>query len=260
TAGPASASPRATGWRCAAPPRGRIAPPAAWSTRRRPTSGASGTVRWWSSTNSTTPRRSSTPRDEGVSAVRSGAEYRDGLRDGRRVWIIGEGLVEDVTLHPATRPMVEEYVAWYARPRAREWQDVVLAPPDARGARAPWAFATPRSAADLRAMGRSYAATSFLSAGNITHTPGYGNLIALHIRDVVLQRNVPSEQLAYATAYRERLIAEGRFLTFCAGAATIGYRLRQDPDQRAALRIVRETDAGLALSGKGCTPPDAGYS
>jgi len=108
----------------------------------------------------------------------------------------------------------------------------------------------PRTSADLRAMGRSYAATIFLTAGNMTHTPGYGNLIALGIHDVVRQRKVSPEQSAAAAAYRDRLARTGRFLTFSAGAATIGYRLREEPDQRAALRIVRETDAGLVLSGK----------
>jgi len=45
--------------------------------------------------------------------VRTGAEYREALRDGRRVWVLGEGLVEDVTVHPSTRTTVDEYVAWY---------------------------------------------------------------------------------------------------------------------------------------------------
>ena len=182
--------------------------------------------------------------------MRTGSEYREALHDGRRVWVIGEGLIEDVTVHPATRPMVEEYVTWYDRHHHPDWQDVLLGPPDSRGERAPWAFATPKSSPDLRAMGRSYAATTFLTAGNMTHTPGYGNLIALGIRDVVLQRHVSPEQLASATRYRDLIARTGRFLTFCAGAATIGYRLREDPAERAALRIIRETDAGLVLSGK----------
>jgi aromatic ring hydroxylase len=182
--------------------------------------------------------------------VRTGSEYREALHDGRRVWVIGEGLVEDVTLHPLTRPMVEEYVAWYDRHHDPEWQELLLAPPDDTGTRRPWAFAAPRSAGDLRSMGRSYAATLFPTAGNMTHTPGYGNLIALGIRDVVLQRKVSAEQLVHATRYREHLVETGRFLTFSAGAATIGYRLREDPAERAALRIIRETDAGLVLSGK----------
>ena len=182
--------------------------------------------------------------------MRTGSEYRLALRDGRRIWVVGEGLIEDVTLHPATRAMVDEYAAWYDRHHEAAWRDVLLAPPDAGGARAPWAFALPRTPADLRAMGRSYAATIFLTAGNVTHTPGYGNLIALGLHDVVRQGNVSAEQIASAAAYRELIARTGRFLTFSAGAATIGARLREDPDQRAALRIVRESGAGLVLSGK----------
>src|SRR5439155_12050477 len=73
---------------------------------------------------------------------------------------------------------------------------------------------------------------------------------ALGILDVVQQRKVSSEQIASAARYRELIAATGRFLTFSAGAATIGYRLRKDPGERAALRVVRETGAGLVLSGK----------
>jgi aromatic ring hydroxylase len=182
--------------------------------------------------------------------MRTGAEYREALRDGRRVWIVGEGWIDDVTRHPATRAMVDEYVTWYDRHRDPGWQDVVLAPPDARGQRAPWAFTVPRSPADLRAMGRSYSATIFPTAGNVTHTPGYGNLIALGILETVRQRKVSSEQVAAAAAYRDGLARTGRFLTFSAGAATIGYRLREDPAERAALRVVRETAAGLVVRGK----------
>ena len=182
--------------------------------------------------------------------MRTGAQYRETLRAGRRVWVVGEGLIDDVTVHPATRAMVDEYAAWYDRHHDPAWQDVLLTPPDASGGRAPWAFALPRTAADLRAMGRSYAATIFLTAGNMTHTPGYGNLIALGIHDVVSQRQVSAEQIASAAAYRDSIARTGRFLTFSAGAATIGFRLREDPADRAALRIVRESGAGVVLTGK----------
>jgi len=158
--------------------------------------------------------------------MRTGAEYREALRDGRRVWVIGEGLVEDVTVHPATRGTVDEYVAWYDRHFDPEWRDIVLTPPDAAGARVPLSYVIPKSPQDLRAMGRCFSATTFLSAGNITHTPAYGNLIALGILDAVRQRNVSPEQIANAAAYRELIAHTGRFLTFSAGAATIGYRTR----------------------------------
>src|SRR6266581_4231936 len=37
--------------------------------------------------------------------IRTGAEYREGLRDGREVWIDGER-VTDVTARPALKPIV----------------------------------------------------------------------------------------------------------------------------------------------------------
>src|SRR6266542_768087 len=73
-----------------------------------------------------------------VQTVRTGAEYRRALRDGRKIWVVGEGLIDDVTTHPATRAMVGEYVAWYDRHLDPAWQDVVLTPPDATGNRGPW--------------------------------------------------------------------------------------------------------------------------
>jgi len=153
-------------------------------------------------------------------------------------------------VHPATRATVDEYVAWYDRHFDPQWQDVLLAPPDAQGTRTPWAYALPKSSQDLRAMGKSFSATTFLSAGNITHTPAYGNLIALGILDAVQQRNVSPEQIANAARHRERIVRTGRFLTFSAGAATIGARMRPDPAERVPLKLVRETDAGLIVRGK----------
>ena len=47
--------------------------------------------------------------------MRTGLEDRESLRDGRDVWVMGEGQVEDVTTHPATSAMVLEYEKWYDR-------------------------------------------------------------------------------------------------------------------------------------------------
>ena len=145
--------------------------------------------------------------------MRTGAEYREALRDGRRVWIMGEGLIDDVTVHPATRAMVDEYVAWYDRHFDPAWRDTVLGPADSGESRTPWAFTLPTSSDDLRGMGQCFSATTFLSAGNITHTPAYGNLIALGILDAVQQRNVSREQITHAAAYRDLIARTGRFLT-----------------------------------------------
>ena len=182
--------------------------------------------------------------------LRTGAEYRKALRDGRKVWVVGVGAVEDVTTHPATSAMVDEYVAWYDRHFDPEWQGTLLTPPDKKGRRIPWGYVLPKSSDDLIGMGRCFAATTFLSAGNITHTPAYGAMIALGVLGEVQQRNVSQQQIDNALAYRDHIARTGRFLTFSAGAPTIGARMRPDPADRAALRIVRETDSGVVISGK----------
>jgi len=182
--------------------------------------------------------------------MRTGAEYREALRDGRRVWVMGEGRVEDVTTHPATGAMVEEYVTWYDRHFDPAWQDTLMTPPDAEGKRIPVSFVLPKSSDDLVRMGRCFSAITFLSAGNITHAPAYGHLISMGVLLAVQEHNASPEQIANAHAHRERIARTGRFLTFCGGAAPLGFRLRPDPAERAALRLVRETDGGVVISGR----------
>ena len=182
--------------------------------------------------------------------MRTGADYRESLRDGRKVWVMGAGAVDDVTTHPATRAMVEAYVGWYDRHRDPAWQDVLLAPPDADGRRIPWAYVLPTNSAELVAIGRSIAKTVFLSAGNITHTPHYGNLIAMGVLTAAQKKNASSEQIGHAAAYREGIAKTGRFLTYCGGAPIIGQRLQADPKDRVALKLVSETDAGVVIKGR----------
>jgi aromatic ring hydroxylase len=182
--------------------------------------------------------------------LRTGAEYREAMRDGRRVWVLGEGRVDDLTTHPATAAMVEEYVRWYDRHHDPEWHDVLLRPATGGHDAIPWAYVLPKTADDLVGMGRSYARTLFHSAGNITHDPAYGNLIATGVLTAVEEHGGSREQIAAAAAYRQSIADSGRYLTFCGGAAPIGFRLRPDPAERAALKIVRESDAGIYLSGR----------
>ena len=105
-----------------------------------------------------------------------------------------------MTTHPATRAMVDEYVAWYDLHFDPEWADLLFSPRNAEGEQRPWAYAVPRTSDDLRGMGRSFAKTTFLSAGNITHTPAYGNLIALGVITAAQEYNAPAEQIANAVS------------------------------------------------------------
>jgi len=146
--------------------------------------------------------------------------------------------------------MVDEYALWYDRHLDPEWQELLLAPADAAGERVPWAYVLPKSSEDLLGMGRSFAKTTFLSAGNITHTPAYGNLIQLGVLTAAQAAGAPDHQVAEAMAYREGIARAGRFLTFCGGAPIIGQRLNPDPKERVSLKLVRETGAGVVIRGK----------
>ena len=48
----------------------------------------------------------------GAEMIRTGDEYRAGLRDGREIWIDDER-VADVTMHPAFKPIVHAKARMY---------------------------------------------------------------------------------------------------------------------------------------------------
>jgi aromatic ring hydroxylase len=182
--------------------------------------------------------------------MRTGAAYRDSLRDGRQVWVLGHGPIADVTTHPATAAMVDEYAAWYDRHFAADWQDVLLTAPDANGQRHPLAFMVPKTSAHLRQLGKAIAAVHFLTGGNMTHTPGYGALIALGVLNVLQRLNLSPQEVAAAETYRDFVARSGRFLTFASGGPLIGQRLRQSPQERVAIRLIKETADGIVVRGK----------
>ena len=163
---------------------------------------------------------------------------------------MGEGRVDDVTTHPATRAMVDQYVAWYDRHFDPEWADTLLTPPDASGNRAPWAFTLPKTSADVIAIGRAIQRTIFLSAGNITHTPLYGHLIALGVLTAAETRSARPHYAVDAMAYRDMIASNGRFLTFCGGPPVIGQRMQSDPADRVSVKRVSENDKGMVLRGR----------
>ena len=182
--------------------------------------------------------------------MRTGADYKESLRDGRDVWVVGEGAVADVTAHPSTSAMVDEYVEWYDRHFDADWQDTLLTPPDGDGQRHPLALTPPKTSADLRRLGKAISAVHFVTGGNMTHTPGYGALIALGLLNVLKRLDNSSEDIEKAEAYLESLAESGRFLTFAGGGPLIGTRLREDESQRAALQLVSETAEGIVITGK----------
>ncbi len=182
--------------------------------------------------------------------MRTGADYKESLRDGRDVWVLGEGPVKDITTHPATSGMVDEYVAWYDRHFDADWQGTLVTKPDGNGQRQPVALTPPQTSDDLRRLGKAISAVHFATGGNVTHTPAYGALISLGLLNVLTRLGNSSEEIAVAQDYLESLPKGGRFLTYAGGGPLIGTRLRQDESERAALRLVSDTAEGIVVSGK----------
>src|SRR5262249_20917434 len=109
--------------------------------------------------------------------MRTSKDYRDAIKDGRKIWMLGVGEIEDVTTHPLTRGMVDTYALWYDRHLDPAWQDLLTV---GEGAELrPLAYEIPRSSSDLRRLGKAVSAVALTTGGNMTHTPGYGALIAL---------------------------------------------------------------------------------
>ena len=182
--------------------------------------------------------------------MRTGADYKENLKDGRDVWVLGEGAVADVTTHASTSAMVDEYVAWYDRHFDPDWQELLLTASDGNGHRHPLALTPPGTSEDLRRLGKAISAVHFVTGGNMTHTPGYGFLIALGMLNSLERLNNSSREIEAAEAYLEYLSESGRFLTFAGGGPLIGTRLREDEGQRAALHLVSDTAEGIVVSGK----------
>ena len=97
-------------------------------------------------------------------AMRNGEDYKKSLNDGRKVWVMGEGRVDDMTTHPATRGMVDEYAAWYDRQLDPAWRDLLISPPGATEAGTPLVYILPMNTDDLVRMGKAYARLAFITA------------------------------------------------------------------------------------------------
>jgi aromatic ring hydroxylase len=177
--------------------------------------------------------------------MRSGAEYRESRRDGRQVWVLGERIA-DITTHPATAAVVDAYAEWYDWHRDAAWDGTLLTGPDQEGRHWPRAFAVPRSPAELRDLGESIRALSIPSAGNLTHTPGYGAAVLMGVVDTVCSFGPPDRAAAakafYAQVERDGLHAVGLF------ASPSTDRLRA-PDEQLLPHVVKETDGGVVVSG-----------
>ena len=102
--------------------------------------------------------------------LKTGAEYVESLKDGRRVYI-GEELVTDVTTHPAFRNAARSFAMLYDRKRAAENLEVMSYEED--GERFTSWYLMPRNRDDLAKRTETHRRIAAWSHGLLGRSPDH---------------------------------------------------------------------------------------
>ena len=179
--------------------------------------------------------------------MRTGADYKADLRDGRQVWVLGGHKIKDVTTDPLTAGVVDTYAQWFDRHNDPEWRDVLWTSGDDGSAPEPVVYRIPETADDLQRIGRAVRELAFDNAGNITHPPSYGAMITLGILDCVARMGQKPEFQERAAAYRDEVAAKQLFITM--GAIPLTADRFRAPEDRHGMRVVSQDEEGIVVSG-----------
>ena len=181
--------------------------------------------------------------------IRTGRQYRDSLRDGRRVWMNGERIA-DVTQHPALKPLVDIRAHIYDMQHDPRHAGV-MTHVDAAGEQSAVALRLPRSQQDWHAK-RAATDRVLREIGGVVTRVGdetIGEVWSLYDGQDVLNE-VDPRFAANIRRHVEKAVLEDPFHV-SANTDPKGDRSKrpqeQDPDM--LLHVVRETDAGLVVRG-----------
>jgi len=182
--------------------------------------------------------------------IRTGDEYRDSIRDGREVYIDGE-VVDDVTTHPAFKPIVDVRARIYDLAHDAETQDVVTYLDPQTGERNAVGLKPPVSRQDWEDK-RVAVDTVLDDVGGVVIRVGdetVGEMWSLADGEDVLNE-VDPRFAANIRRHIERAVREDPFHV-SANTDPKGDRSKrpQDQDPDMLLHVVRETDNGIVVRG-----------
>jgi 4-hydroxybutyryl-CoA dehydratase / vinylacetyl-CoA-Delta-isomerase len=180
---------------------------------------------------------------EAAARLRSPAQYRESLRDGRRVYYRGER-VEDVTTHPVLRHAVDHAALDYELAESGEHRELAVAPDGYSRY-----FQIPRSADDL--LARSALIEAGTRAGKtlppLIKEIGTDAMFALLAMRELLGEPYAGRIEAFYERARERDLAVCVAQTDFKGDRSLGPSQQPNPD--AYLRIVEHRDDGIVVRG-----------
>lgn len=180
--------------------------------------------------------------------IRTGEAYREGLRDGREVWIDGER-VRDVTRHPAFRPIVDVKARMYDMAHAAAHQDT-LTYVEGNGRHSVFQK-PPVTQADWHAKVAAVDAVMQEIGGVVTRVGDetVGEMWSLQDGRDVLAEIDP--RFAANIDRHIRAVVEQDVFHVSANTDPKGDRSRapQDQDPDMMVHVARETDAGIVIRG-----------
>ncbi len=182
--------------------------------------------------------------------IRTGDEYRESLRDGRKVWIDGEP-VGDVPSHPAFRPIVNARARIYDLAHEVATRDIMSYVDPTTGERCPIGAKPPVTKDDWHAK-RIAVDTVIDDLGGIVTRVGdetVGEMWSLYDGQDVLNEINPAFSAHILNHVRRAAVADPFHVS--ANTDPKGDRTRrpqeQDPD--VLLHVVKETNNGLVVRG-----------
>lgn len=185
-------------------------------------------------------------------AIRSGKEFVAGLKSNKRdVWVSGHK-VNDVTTHPAFSASVSQLASLYDAQFDPSLADILTYVEPETGQRAGVAFMPSRDAGDLARHREAYRVWAEMTFGLMGRSPDFLNCTLLALwegRDVFARGG---QQYADNVEKYYRYVRDNDLFLSHALVSPQNDRSQSSAKQADAsmhLRVVKETDAGLYMSG-----------
>jgi aromatic ring hydroxylase len=179
--------------------------------------------------------------------ARTGKQYIEGLRDNRRIYIDGK-IVRDVTTYPPLQGVIRELAALYDRQHEAGFKDALTYCPAGAAEPVSTSFLIPTAFEDVERRMRGERTRAELTNGMMGRLPDYMNAYVADLAAIrgLLGRNEPAfgdNAWKYYELCRDGDLALTHTLVDPQIDRSKGIEAQE------GLRIVKETSAGLVLSG-----------
>jgi 4-hydroxyphenylacetate 3-monooxygenase len=181
-------------------------------------------------------------------ALRTGEEFRAGLRDGRTVFV-GDRLVEDVTTEPSLGPGIDLMASMFDAQFDPETEEITTFFDAELGLRVNRAWQVPKTREEMLARRKLMEYTSFKTAGTFGRPPDLGPTIALGLLEARLgwasnRPDLDENIVNYIKFARERSIVAAEVLADPQTDRSMG-----SANHPGLLRIVETTPDGVYVTG-----------